>query len=214
MPVNTSEANLEVIIERSLTGTGQIFEIMNKEQEIPKRLTPTLETLRELYLKSGNQCAFLGCQKEMINAQGQFIGQICHIEAAMRGGERFNENQTNEDRRSYSNLMLMCYEHHIETNDVDKFTVGRLKEFKRLHESKYIGAAEKIQRSIIDLTTVNQSQSPKSLRKLASILDYDLDHLTPRELELTLEDFRTFEDRLGLLPEETRQVLCIVVRFC
>jgi hypothetical protein len=48
----------------------------------------------------------------MLNIEGTFIGQICHIEAAEEGGERFNLNTTNEQRRSAVNLMLMCYEHH------------------------------------------------------------------------------------------------------
>ena len=59
-------------------------------QEAPKRLAPTSEVARELYLKSGNQCAFPGCEKVMINSEGTFIGQICHIEAAMPDGPRFN----------------------------------------------------------------------------------------------------------------------------
>lgn len=73
-----------------------------------KRLTPEKETLRELYLKSGNLCMFPECTERMINANGVFIGQVCHIEAAEDGGERFNEKQTNEERRHFSNLMLMC----------------------------------------------------------------------------------------------------------
>jgi hypothetical protein len=78
-----------------------------------KRLTPKTEVLRELYLKSGNQCAFSGCPRVMIDSDGNFVGQICHIEAAEEGGERFNHKQTNEDRRAFNNLMLMCYEHHV-----------------------------------------------------------------------------------------------------
>jgi hypothetical protein len=72
--------------------------------EIPKRLNPTYETLRELYLKSGNQCAFPGCNKPILNAKGEFVAQICHIEAAAPNGQRFNPNQTNEERRQSSNL--------------------------------------------------------------------------------------------------------------
>lgn len=73
----------------------------------------------------------------MMSADGVFIGQLCHIEAAEPGGERFNANMTNEQRRSAPNLMLMCYPHHQETNNVALFPVGRLKEMKSNHERRF-----------------------------------------------------------------------------
>ena len=77
----------------------------------PNRQSVSLRqhNLRELFLKSGNLCAFPGCEKLMMNAGGVFIGQVCHIEAAEEGGERFRGSMTNEQRRAVSNLMLMCY---------------------------------------------------------------------------------------------------------
>lgn len=92
------------------------------------------DVLRDLYLLSGNQCAFPGWTRTILNDKGNPVGQVCHIEAAMPGGERFNPNQTNEERRAFSNLMLLCYDHHIETNDVEKYTVKRLKKMKQDHE--------------------------------------------------------------------------------
>ena len=44
-------------------------------EENAKRLKPTVEVLRELYLKSGNQCAFPGCYNAMVDDNGNFIGQ-------------------------------------------------------------------------------------------------------------------------------------------
>jgi hypothetical protein len=52
--------------------------------EIPRRLKPRPETLRELFLRSGNICAFAGCVALMMDEKGNFIGQLCHIEAAAR----------------------------------------------------------------------------------------------------------------------------------
>ena len=51
-----------------------------------KRLQPTVAVLRELYLKSGNQCAYPGCLRPIVNSSGNYVGQICHIEAAEPGG--------------------------------------------------------------------------------------------------------------------------------
>ncbi len=61
--------------------------------ETPKRLAPTKETLRELYLKSGNLCMFPGCAERIMDKDGKFVGQISHIEAAEPRGERFNPSR-------------------------------------------------------------------------------------------------------------------------
>jgi hypothetical protein len=102
--------------------------------EVAKRFAPTYRTYRELFLKSGNVCAFPSCDALMMDEEGNFIGQICHIEAAEPGGARFNPSMTNEERRSFANLMLLCYEHHVVTNDVERFSVAVLQEMKAAHE--------------------------------------------------------------------------------
>lgn len=101
-----------------------------------KRLAPTKKTLIRLFAISGNKCAFSNCEHKIFDEDGDLIAQVCHIEAASEGGERFNPNQTNEDRRQYENLVLFCYQHHVKTNDVNIYTVDVLKEIKRKHESK------------------------------------------------------------------------------
>ncbi|MGA7451347.1 MAG: hypothetical protein WBW73_08730 [Rhodoplanes sp.] len=103
--------------------------------ETPTRFTPKPDTLRELFLKSGNFCAVPNCTALMMNEAGVFIGQVCHIEAAEPGGERFNPAMTNEQRRAYSNLMLMCYPHHRVTNDVVQYPVERLQQIKWIFRS-------------------------------------------------------------------------------
>lgn len=86
---------------------------VTKIDEDVKRLTPKQEVLRELYIKSENQCAFPKCHNVLVDEKGNFVGEVCHIEAAMPGGERFNPNMTNKERRSYDNLLLMCHHHYV-----------------------------------------------------------------------------------------------------
>lgn len=101
------------------------------------RLSPKLETLRALFAKSGNQCAFPNCYHFLINKKNKFIAQVCHIEGANKEGERYNENINDEERRSFDNLLILCYAHHIETNDIVEYTVEKLKELKYKHEKSF-----------------------------------------------------------------------------
>ncbi len=107
---------------------------LNNHKEKPKRLDPTTDTLKSLYLKSGNQCAFPCCQKVMMIGDTRF-GQVCHIEDALPGG-RWNPTRSNEDNRREDNLMLFCYEHHKITDNVVNYPSEDLKEMKRIHEHR------------------------------------------------------------------------------
>ncbi|AGC42853.1 hypothetical protein MYSTI_01513 [Myxococcus stipitatus DSM 14675] len=103
------------------------------------RLTPLQSVQIQLAYLSGNQCAFPGCTNLMMDLAGNFIGQVCHIEAAEYGGERHNDKMSNEDRRSFENLMVMCYEHHRITNDVEQYPAARLRRIKEDHERRFAG---------------------------------------------------------------------------
>ena len=113
------------------------------------RRSPKTDVLRALFARSGNRCAFPGCVAALINEHNQLIGQVCHIEAAERGGERFNPLQTDEDRRVYSNLFLLCYAHHVETNDINTYTVQSLREMKAAHERAFEEYPYKIDESLL-----------------------------------------------------------------
>lgn len=113
------------------------------------RLSPKNNVLRALFARSGNQCAFPGCTQLIINQKNQFIGQVCHIEAAMEGGERYNPNSNDEKRRSYNNLLILCYPHHIETNDVNEYSVAQLKQIKNEHEQLFEKSNFKLDESVL-----------------------------------------------------------------
>lgn len=98
------------------------------------RLAPNTDVLRALFARSGNQCAFPGCAQPIINSKNKFIGQVCHIEAAREGGERYNPESNDEYRRNYKNLLILCYAHHIETDDVNEYPASRLVRMKNEHE--------------------------------------------------------------------------------
>ena len=169
--------------------------------EVPKRLAPTSETVRELFLKSGNLCAFPLCSHLLMNAEGVFISQICHIEAADEGGQRFNKVMSNEDRRAFSNLMLMCHAHHKITDDVDKYSVADLKDMKAAHEARFSSPERVILDSIQDWTKSYRSTVPENLGKFLQALGHTM---APDELKDFLKNFKKYIKKFQLIPLEMR----------
>lgn len=168
------------------------------EPEKPSRQAPKFETLRKLYVLSGNLCAYPGCNKLLLDANANFVGQICHIEAASPGGERFNPNMTNEERRHFDNLMLMCYDHHIETNKVAEYPVERLKSFKREHEAKFSTEAlvQSILNSLRDYTEHGADfEKVKSLENLFDTL-YPPNIQSRRPVEVIERDCDAFNQTI------------------
>ncbi|WP_340012238.1 hypothetical protein MHI32_09605 [Paenibacillus sp. FSL H7-0690] len=177
--------------------------------ETGKRLVPTKDVLRELYLKSGNQCAFPGCVRPMMNSDGEFVGQICHIEAAEPGGERFNPEQSNEERRSFENLLILCYDHHVATNNVERYPVTMLVQMKRDHESKFADIISKLQSSIGDLTLLQEYSYTTYSKKLVDHFGWGY---SLEEALITSKEINEWVDRLRELPPDTRTVFNIMVR--
>ena len=118
-----------------------------------RRLTPSSETGKRLYLLSGNQCAFPGCNHPIIDEKGTYVCELCHICAAAEGGERFDPLQTNEDRRQFDNLLLMCHAHHAVTDDVVAYPIKRMREIKADHESRFTrGLASMAESASVQIT--------------------------------------------------------------
>jgi len=74
----------------------------------------------------------------LIDEDGIFVAQICHIEAASTNGERFNPNMTDEERRAPENLLVLCYRHHKKTNDTEIYDASALLRMKEQHEALWI----------------------------------------------------------------------------
>lgn len=104
-----------------------------------KAREPKPSTVRRLDTLSGNECACPTCTKKLIGEDNKsIISKICHISAASPGGPRYNPLMTDEQRRSFDNLILLCDEHHIIIDNKDneaEFPVELLKKWKRDHES-------------------------------------------------------------------------------
>mgnify|MGYP005841012639 CR=1 FL=1 len=100
-------------------------------------------TLKRLYGKSGNCCAYPNCREELIYETGN-LSDICHIESISEDGPRYNSAPeiTNKDRNAEPNLILLCKNHHhiIDQKDGDgswRYSADQLKAMKREHEERF-----------------------------------------------------------------------------
>lgn len=176
--------------------------------ETPRRLKPKPKIVRELYLKSGNECAFPECDRKIMNNKGVLLGEICHIEAAKPSAPRFNPEQTNDERRAFSNLLLMCHDHHIITDDESEFSVERMQQLKADHETIYTDIILQLLDSITDQTTTTSSKSPKSLRRINDVLEWDL---SDEQLDETAIDIESILEILKRTPRRARELLVILI---
>ncbi|MCD6010678.1 MAG: hypothetical protein K0Q79_540 [Flavipsychrobacter sp.] len=97
-------------------------------------------TIKRLYSLSGNRCAFPNCTQTFLNSDDEDnFSNICHIEDAnlnTHKADGYNAQMTNAERSDYKNLILLCPNHHIETNDPEKYPADVLRKMKRDHENK------------------------------------------------------------------------------
>ena len=101
------------------------------------RLAPTNTVVKIIWGKAGERCCICRQPLSRVSVTGGLftIGKIAHICAAESGGPRFDTTKTDEELRSYPNLMLVCGNHHDEIdNDVTRYTVEVLCEIKATHE--------------------------------------------------------------------------------
>jgi len=140
--------------------------------------------------------------------KGVFVGQVCHIEAAEPGGERYNEDQTNEHRRKVSNLLSMCYDHHIETNDVVKFPVERMRRIKAEHEKTFSDVVGSMLLTVTDHTTLTDPIFALNLEAMNRLLKWESSH---SELQDAVSELKKITKRLAKIPEPSRQLFLIVV---
>jgi hypothetical protein len=97
---------------------------------------PSARDVKRLFALSSNRCAYPKCQCAI--AEGtSLIGEICHIKADKPGGPRHDMSQTDEERQSFENLILMCANHHkVIDDDEESFTVELLLAIKSAHEKR------------------------------------------------------------------------------
>ncbi len=96
---------------------------------------------RILFQRTGNRCAFPTCHR-ILTAEGNehdppvVLCEIAHIVAEHSQGPRGQSPLTLKERNSYSNLILLCHQHHqLIDSQPQTYTVERLQQMRRDHEA-------------------------------------------------------------------------------
>lgn len=190
--------------------------LATKKTSTAKRLTPKPEVLRELYLLSGNNCAMSDCDNVIIDHRGVVVGHVCHIEAAMPDGARFNSAQSNEDRRALGNLVLMCAGHHAQIDSKKHeatWPVSVLKKIKANHEKKFKGLDNSLKQAFDN----GYVDSTDSLAPTVSTSFAELERLLPdTKLAATQAQQRSrevcdFVGKLSKVPEDERKFMASII---
>ena len=145
----------------------------------------------------------------MMDAEGVFIGQVCHIEAAEEDGERFNPKMTNEQRRKAANLMLLCYHHHQKTNDVSTFTVRKMRQMKEDHERRFSRPDRAILETLKDWTETDTPTNVQNLKRINDVLGWN--H-TPGDLQQAADELNAHITKLRNVPIDQRRFIGAVAK--
>jgi len=166
------------------------------------RRPPKAKTLRLLYVRSGNECAFPNCNHPLFDDNGLFIAQLCHIKAANKGGPRYDSSQSEEERNSSANLVFMCYRHHKEI-DSGMYSSERLIEMKQKHEARFTeggreASNEMIRQVLHETQYFWERQSKKT---------FDFDHLKFDLINELENHIQTVESYCNLCAESDDKLL-------
>lgn len=169
-----------------------------------QRIGPTPSTVKKLFAYSGNQCAVPNCKEFLVDHSGAMLGKIAHIHAAEKGGPRFNADMTNDQRRAFENLLLVCGKHHDIIDyqpNVKTYTAEELRKYKAEHEGRFKRAERHLLEQVNDTTQATQPTYPKTLAKLGTVtndqqvIDHDDD----------VSGVRAFIEKLKELPLAQRE---------
>lgn len=164
-------------------------------------------TIKRLFALSDNRCAFPDCSVVFTSPINTTIfSQICHIEDAEEGG-RYNPNMTDNQRSSFENLILLCPNHHIETNDTAKYTVDYLREMKQRHESLSISKGISRNPSML-INTINaiSNLSLEDISESEELNVYNpkrkLNYNSVKTNYSLIQDYKVYQGKINSLYDE------------
>src|ERR1017187_9476441 len=141
--------------QREGTSGGEVAAKVASEKN---RMEALGQVSREVWILSGNECAWKGCSERLLAEDGAWIGEIAHIVGAEPGSAR-HESWTKDQLRDATNLVLLCPSHHKRIDHPDsrhQYSVEFLQEMKKDHEARFRRAFEGFEEEFLNVTGGNQ----------------------------------------------------------
>lgn len=167
-------------------------------------------TVRRLDTLSGNQCCEPNCKKPLVAEDGiSIVSKICHIEAASANGPRYNPNMTDDDRRHYDNLILLCDEHHAIIDNKEnesKFPKSLLVSWKREHEGKMIYKLRKssvLKEAVYSIADIELGGEIASGEDMSSFdISNKISYNNLRRNRYTVNEYKVFYPKINSIYDE------------
>lgn len=182
----------------------------NKARQYKPSVVRRLDTL------SGNECAYPNCSKKLIAEDGKsIVSKICHIAAASPEGPRYDDSMTDDERRGFDNLILLCDEHHVMIDNKENenlFPTSLLKQWKNEHIkkilelssnknllskhplalNKVINSIGKKMDEVLDLPEITNAPNPDDKILFNNVVSY----------KSVIEEFAPYQVKLNKIYEE------------
>lgn len=167
------------------------------------RLEPLRGTKRNLYMYTGNRCAFdEHCPELLILEDGTLNAEIAHIHGVKPSAARGTHDLTDEQLRSEDNLLLLCSKHHKVVDNKaleDEYPVERMQRMKEKHEARFRKGVDALE-ELADTTASEVITYPENTRAIGDPENQDA-------LNEQLNETIDFVNRVALLPRSHREVL-------
>lgn len=172
--------------------------------KLPTRLSPTPSVLKRLFAHSGNRCSNPDCKIYLVDEDGVLLAKVAHICAAEPKGPRYDKSMSDEARRAYANLILLCGVCHDKVDapvNAAKYPEALLLKWKAARDAIFQKAEHQLLADYADVTQASQPTYPINLRALG--LAIEVEDIVEHPDDLT--GLRAFIDRLKECPLEQRR---------
>ncbi|MFA6138598.1 MAG: ABC-three component system protein [Sulfurimonas sp.] len=172
-----------------------------------------LTTVKRLFALSGNECCSPNCTRNLVaEDEKTIVAKICHIEAASPNGPRYNQNMSDDDRRDFKNLLLLCDEHHeIIDNPLNEIDYPKefLFEWKRSHENKLLNKkmthSTLLSQAVSVLSNLDSSDDNdynEQSNNTSFNIDKKIDHNHIQEYKYLIEEYKVYSGKIDSLYNE------------
>lgn len=148
--------------------------------------------------RSGNRCAMPGCHAALVQdseaGSPLNIGEAAHISGDRPGSARYDPEMTDQQRGHVDNLLYVCRNcHGVIDQDVESYSIERLRRIKEEHEAKVQAAMD------TEFATVGFAELREVVERFSSASPIPTDS----SLELLPPDAKIKKNDLGPGPRNT-----------